>query len=415
MKQGLKLLALSIIKAWLIVSGGLFLILVIKNGAVAIAIDLLQDNWLTTLIFLTFITLLITGYYMVYWRYIVMPYSLKLISQPKAENKEVSVFLDRFIKYDKVTNTLYYKNRNAIDKKLYQDKQKEILHFLGLHDKSVELDIQEHERKYVKIKIYKLPYSFDFDLGKLKKGSIYYGVSKDGNYYKKLDEQTSMITVGESGSGKSNFMSLIIYSLLYNFRKLDSLIFIDLKGVELAQYNYKHTQFIDTVEKVDIVLKEVKEVMNNRYKIMQEKGHKKFQGKPIFIVIDEIGTIGTHHNKKLRDSIFNTLIELSQKQRAARICTLIFSQKCDSLNLSSQVLTNIQSRVLMKTDSEFNRNATIGNKEVIEEVTSKEVADFNQGRLIFRDGETSNKELIQVPFISQNQHLALVKAFDYLK
>ena len=43
------------------------------------------------------------------------------------------------------------------------------------------------------------------------------------------------------------------------------------------------------------------------------------------------------------------------------------------------------------------------------------VANFNRGRVIIKDGESSKKSLIQVPFISEQQHLSIVKSFNYLK
>lgn len=58
--------------------------------------------------------------------------------------------------------------------------------------------------------------------------------------------------------------------------------------------------------------------MYNRYKEMQKTGDKLFKGKPIYVIIDEVGTIGTYHDKKLRDSIFNDMIELFQKGRACK-------------------------------------------------------------------------------------------------
>lgn len=155
--------------------------------------------------------------------------------------------------------------------------------------------------------------------------------------------------------------------------------------------------------------------MYNRYKVMQKTGDKKFKGLPIIVVFDEIGTIGTHYDKKLRDSIFNYMIELFQKGRACKIIFMLFAQKVDSTNIPSNVLTNIQSRILMKTDSEFNTNSTIGTKEKIEEITLTEVANFNRGRAIIKDGLTSKKDLIQVPYLSEEQHLQMIKSFSYLK
>ena len=359
-----------------------------------------------------FISLLLS--YIRNWKFIILPYSLKLISQPKGEDKDTTVFIDRFVKFDRKRKILYFKNYNAIDVKMYRDNQKEILHYLGFYNKSIEIEIQEYKRKWVKIQLYELPYSFSFSITDLRPNCIYYGKFKDGNYYQPLDSQTSMITVGESGSGKSNYMNLLIYSLFINMNKIDHIFLIDLKGVELSQYNYKNTTFIDNIQGVSNTLKELKQIMYNRYKVMSEFGHKKFQGDSIYVVIDEVGTIGTYYDKKLRDSIFNDMIELFQKSRACKIVFLLFAQKIDSTNLPSNVLTNIQSRVLMKTDSDFNSNNTIGTKEFIEDITRVPVSNFNRGRLIFKDGETSNKELLQVPFISDIAHKSLIHYFTHL-
>ena len=414
MNNGIKLLALSLIKAWGLFAMGLFLIFYIKNKAVNVALDSLISP--SVIFAISVITFAIIYYYIKNWKYITMPYSLKLITQPKDENSETSVFVDKFVFYNKFTNILYFRNKNAIDLKLYQDKKDEIMHFLGFHNKSIEIDIKPLYRKWVKIELYELPNSFNFEIRKLKKGYLYYGVSSKGDYYISLENQTSMITVAESGSGKSNLLNLLIYSIFYNYgngsyedSNISSTILIDLKGNELSLYKYKGTQFIDNIQDVATVFTELKEVMYNRYKEMQINGDKLYKGKPIYVVIDEVGTIGTYHDKKIRDAIFNDMIELFQKGRACKIIFLIFAQKCDSTNIPSNVLTNIQSRILMKTDSEFNTNSIIGTKEQIQNITHIDVANFNKGRAITKDGITSETSLIQVPYVSEKEHRDIVR------
>lgn len=414
MNHGIKLLALSLIKAWGLFTMGLFLIFYIKNGAVNVALNSLISP--SVIFAISVITFAIIYYYIKNWKYITMPYSLKLITQPKDENKETSVFVDKFVFYNKFTNTLYIRNKNAIDLKLYQDKKNEIIHFLGHHNKSIEMDVKPLFRKWVKIELYELPNSFNFEIRKLKKGYLYYGVSSKGDYYQSIENQTTMIVVGESGSGKSNLLNLLIYSIFYNYgngsyedSNISSTILIDLKGNELSLYKYKGTQFIDNIQDVATVFTELKEVMYNRYKQMQINGDKLYKGKPIYVVIDEVGTIGTYHDKKIRDAIFNDMIELFQKGRACKIIFLIFAQKCDSTNIPSNVLTNIQSRILMKTDSEFNTNSMIGTKEQIQVITRVDVANFNKGRAITKDGITSETSLIQVPYVSENEHRNIVR------
>ena len=414
MNNGIKLLALSLIKAWGLFAMGLFLIFYIKNKAVNVALDSLISP--SVIFAISVITFVIIYYYIKNWKYITMPYSLKLITQPKDENKETAVFVDKFIFFNRFTNILYFRNKNAIDLKLYQDKKDEIMHFLGFHNKSIEIDIKPLYRKWVKIELYELPNSFNFEIRKLKKGYLYYGVSSKGDYYISLENQTSMITVAESGSGKSNLLNLLLYSIFFNYgvgtnedSNISSTVLIDLKGNELSLYKYKGTQFIDNIEEVATIFTELKEVMYNRYKEMQINGDKLYKGKRIFVVIDEVGTIGTYHDKKLRDSIFNDMIELFQKGRACKIIFLIFAQKCDSTNIPSNVLTNIQSRILMKTDSEFNTNSMIGTKEQIQTITHIDVANFNKGRAIIKDGITSEISLIQVPYVSENEHRNIVR------
>lgn len=410
MIEGIKLLALDIFKGFLAFAVALFgLIYYFENGNVTANMD---KYWFFLILGTSLLIVLHTIHYIRFWKYIVMPYSLKLISQPKAESKETSVFIDRFVKYDKKSNILYYKNHNAINVQQYQDKKDEILHFLNLHEnKSVEIEIQPYKRKWVKIEIFTLPSNVYFQYDYLREGYMFYGHSKDGRYYTPIDDLTHSICVGESGSGKSNLMNLQIYSLLHNIDYIEYLIFVDLKGVELSRYKVPKSLFIDNIQDVDTLFDELKTVMYQRFKEMQSKGDILYDGKPIFCIIDEVGTIGTAHDKKLRDTIFNNMIEIFQKGRACKIILLFYSQKIDSTNIPSNVLANIQTKILMKTDSDFNINNTIGLKEDIELITRLKVADFPKGRAIIKDGITSNKILIQVPYLPKNLQDSMIKYF----
>lgn len=288
------------------------------------------------------------------------------------------------------------------------------MHYLGIHSKPVEVDIKPYKSKFVAMQFYTLQTNVETvsPLLHLKEGQIFYGFFKGGKYYLPLENQTHMITVGESGSGKSNFMNLLIFSLLHNEKLLDFIIMIDLKAPELSRYNgLPYIKFIDKVEEVETTFNELKEIMNNRFSHMKENNLLVYDGKPLFVIIDEVGTIGTHPDKKLRDSIFANMIELFQKGRAAKIILLLFAQKIDSTNIPSNVLANIQSKVLMKTDSDFNVNNTIGTQEDIQLITKLKVADFNKGRGIIKDGLTSEKSLIQVPYIGENIQNMMIRFF----
>ena len=121
------------------------------------------------------------------------------------------------------------------------------------------------------------------------------------------------------GDDRRDNIKPIDTSLLHNFNYIDKLDFIDLKGVELSRYKLNNTSFTDNLEEVDKLLENLKNEMNNRFAQMKKKGDLVYQGKYRICVIDGIGTISTHYDKKLKENIFNNLIELGQKGRASKV------------------------------------------------------------------------------------------------
>ncbi|RXI24896.1 FtsK/SpoIIIE domain-containing protein [Aliarcobacter trophiarum] len=390
---------------------GLFLVIFFtKNGAVIDEIVKYKYLFLVCGL-VVFIERLI--YYIRYYKFHILPYSLKLFNRVNNEQKESKIYLDKFKKYDKKSNTYFFKNRLAIDKKAYLDLKDRIIHLLGYEDKDeVEFEIKAYNKKEVAIKLFKIPKKFNWHIGLLKDKNIYLGHSKNGAYYLPLENLTSSITVGESGSGKSNFLNMIIFSLLHNSQYIEKLDFIDLKGVELSRYELNNTTFTDNLEEVDKLLENLKNEMNIRFKQMKEKKDLTYSGKFRICLIDEIGTISTHFDKKLKENIFNNLIEIGQKGRASKVLLLIFSQKIDSTNIPTNVLTNLQGSFLLRTSSQFNINNSIGLQEEIEEITRTRVQDFPKGRLIFKDGLSSEKVLLQTPYLAQDVQNSMIKYFQ---
>jgi S-DNA-T family DNA segregation ATPase FtsK/SpoIIIE len=209
--------------------------------------------------------------------------------------------------------------------------------------------------------------------------------------------------VGESGSGKSNCMHHILSSIRQNVDYIDKVELIDLKGTELFRYRVlEYMDFTDNIEVARDKLLELRNEMNNRFEEMKKNNQQLYNGKYQFVFIDEVGTIGTNPNKKLKDEIFSLMVELFQKGRAAKILFFIFAQKIDSNNIPSNVLANIPTRILMKTDSDFNINNTIGTKESLQQITQLDPDSFPKGRCIIKNGYTSQKVVLQIPFVEFN-------------
>ena len=337
-----------------------------------------------------------------YFRYLNLPYALTIfkdVKQIEGMQKKYKSSHDSFRKKVKTKNgyKLYYKNWVSISLDEYNDKKKEIIQYLGFDG---EIDVKPWGKRGVELTFYKLPIIMEASLLDYKKGFINYGFSRNGNYYVPFENLIHTICVGESGSGKSNNMHHLLQSIMLNDEMVEKVELIDLKGTELYRYrDIGYMNFIDDINQVKEKLLYLKEVMNSRFKEMKEKNLQLYNGKFHFVFIDEIGTIGTYPNKKLKDELFDLMIELFQKGRAARIIFFIFAQKIDSTNIPSNVLANIPTKVLMKTDSDFNINNTIGTKESLEKITLTDPDSFNKGRAILKDGYTSEKILLQIPYV----------------
>lgn len=356
----------------------------------------------------------ISNLYLILWlikffKYLNLPYALNIysdIKQLEGFDKKFKVSHDKFVKKIKHDQSfleeaknfsLLFKNGTAINSKIYDKKKDQIAQYLGWDG---DIKVYNYKKKGIELFFYKLPTYTKYSLLDLNTGYINLGHSMFGRTKIPLSHVTSMIVVGESGSGKSNYMHFLLQSLFYNRAEIDLIDLIDLKGTELYRYReYQKVNFIDDIELLKDKLIEIRDQMNQRFDQMKLDNVQTYNGDYKFIIIDEIGTIGTNPNKKLKDEIFTLLIELSQKGRAAKVILWIYAQKIDSTNIPSNVLTNLQSKILMRSDSDFNAINTIGKKEDIEKITRTDPADFPKGRAIFKDGISSEKILLQVPFV----------------
>lgn len=337
-----------------------------------------------------------------YFKYLNLSYALNIfkdVKQIEGMQKKYKASHDSFRKKIKTYNgyKLYYKNWVSISVNAYNEKKKEIIQYLNFEG---EIEVRPWGKRGVELIFYSLPKVLQASLLDYRKGFINYGFGRRGNYYVPFENLIHTICVGESGSGKSNNMHHLLQSIMLNHNLVEKVELIDLKGTELYRYkDVEYMNFIDDINQIKEKLLYLKDVMNSRFQLMKEKNLQLYNGKFHFVFIDEIGTIGTFPNKKLRDEIFDLMIELFQKGRAARIIFFIFAQKIDSTNIPSNVLANIPTKVLMKTDSDFNINNSIGTKESVEKITLTDPDSFNKGRAILKDGYTSEKILLQIPYV----------------
>jgi len=384
-------------------------------------VDFQKEIW-QLYYFLCVGAILVSLYYIKNWNYINMPYALNLhgifLHNTFTENRNKrTLFLDFFlfkkiIKSKRIlTDTfakqlgrfsLTFSNFIAIDIENYRKEKERILHYLGLLEEHYEVSIYPRNRRSIELVFYKLPVYYEFEWSlMLSKNYIFLGMYEQEFLYRDLQTLDHHLVVGESGSGKSNFMQLLNINFLFNKEQINKLYMVDLKGgVELKQYeSIPFVEFVSDIQALDKFLDLILEDLDRTQKEMLATGTRKLNTYTI-LIFDEIGAVSVHPDKKLRESIFNKLALIAMQGRSSGILLFLFGQKVDNTILPSNIVNNLQSRVLLKTSNDNNINIIDLKDNIRERITQMEVQDFPKGRAIYKNGLTSDKTLVQFPFIS---------------
>lgn len=337
-------------------------------------------------------------------KYISLPYSVGLhhkVVNLNNDNRGFKTILDRFSFITFLLSKgkrLTYTNRISLDKNRYEEKIDQIREFFRVEEDS-EILINQTSTKSVDINISHIPKYLELDTNKIITNKIYLGESfNKQDLYIEFENLTHILTVGESGSGKSVFINMMLLSIFKNLNMSEKLYLVDFKSIEFFRYkDIKKVEYVDEIENFITLLENLTSTMVERYNTLKEQNKLKWEGETIFVVIDEIGSIGTYPDKKVKDRIFSLLTNLLQKSRSSGIFFFVFSQKIEVSVLPTSITSNIQGKVLLKTDNDYNQNQTIGTKEVIKKITNIDPGNFNRGRGIFKCGISSNTTLFQVP------------------
>jgi S-DNA-T family DNA segregation ATPase FtsK/SpoIIIE len=98
--------------------------------------------------------------------------------------------------------------------------------------------------------------------------------------------------------------------------------------------------------------------------------------------------------------------------RSSKHLLFMFGQKIDTTTLPSNIVNNLQSRILLKTSNDNNINIIDLKDNIRERITTIEVQDFVKGRAIYKNGLTSQKVLVQFPFIPDSFISTAIKFYS---
>lgn len=145
------------------------------------------------------------------------------------------------------------------------------------------------------------------------------------------------LIAGVSGSGKSYTENKLIKNLL---SKEAALILIDPKRVELMEYknNPKVIRYSAEIDDCIDSLYQAESIMMDRYRDMQNKGLKTYDGGPVYIIIDEVAPLARGTNKK---EVSERLYQISSLGRAAKVFLIVCTQRSTADILPRDIVVNL--------------------------------------------------------------------------
>lgn len=159
-------------------------------------------------------------------------------------------------------------------------------------------------------------------------------------------QQPHLLIAGCTGSGKSVLINSLVYHILYALPYRRRLILIDPKRVELAAYKrLPHTVYYGS-EPGQILqgLALAESIMEERYKQLQRRGQKQYDGGEIYVIIDEYADLMTTQKRETLPII----IRLAQLGRAAGVHLILATQRPTRDIIDGRIKVNLDSRVALR-------------------------------------------------------------------
>ena len=259
------------------------------------------------------------------------------------------------------------------------------------------IELERNQRQFISLN------EWTDTLQNAKPYSIALGTDTDGEQITAtLDELTHLLIAGTTGGGKSVVLNNIIISLCaYNTRKNLALFLIDAKRVEFNKFKRLPHLASDVINEPLEAFKTLNflvEVMEQRYKILEEKGLDNAGGhfKKIVIIVDELTDL-----IQQAPQIKPLLTKLLQKARASGIHLILATQSPRASILDGVTLANLPSRLALKCASARESVLILGHKGA-EALTGK-------GDAIYKAQNTTEEKRVQAPYLTENEIQNILK------
>ena len=203
-------------------------------------------------------------------------------------------------------------------------------------------------------------------------------------------QQPHVLIAGATGSGKSTLLNTIIYTALLFAPCEKQFILIDPKRVELIDFTKLPHTITRATESREIykALAGAIGIIEDRYKRLEKRRLKSYDGADVYIIIDELADLLTVNKK----AFLPLLQRIAQIGRAARVHLIAATQRPTKDILSGQLKVNLDARLALRTASKQD------SRNIIERGGTELLPRFGQG--LYMIPELTAPELVNIPATS---------------
>lgn len=178
--------------------------------------------------------------------------------------------------------------------------------------------------------------------------------------YRDMLTQPHLLVAGATGSGKSVVINGIIHTALLESPAKYQFILIDPKRVELNEYRKLPHVIRYASEPAEMIqaLDYAMTITETRYKEMQRKHLRKYEGPAVYVIIDELADLMTTNRKQVQPLIQR----LAQIGRAASVHIIAATQCPLSAVIPTPIKVNFDARVALRTRSAQDSRNILGLK-----------------------------------------------------
>ena len=205
--------------------------------------------------------------------------------------------------------------------------------------------------------------------------------------YRDIANQQNTLIAGTTGSGKSTALQGIIYTICDIYSPCDVELWIaDPKRVDLIEWKDRGTpqlaRYANTADEIKRMIVDLVSVMETRFQYMEQHRQKKYDGKTIYLIVDELGDL-VMNDRHITDSLKRIL----QLGRAAGIRSILCTQSPSRYTLPAVLQVNFTARLALRCVS------AIESRQVLNCAGAETLPKYGLGILLTPDNGMERREI----------------------